>query len=58
MITSLSFSKVIVIHLDNALLKVRGCRYTKLIDSRYRYNRYRYRFSLAVRDCLSIAGTM
>jgi len=21
---------------------VRGCRYTKLIDSRYRYNRYRY----------------
>ena len=22
--------------------KVRGCRYTKLIDSRYRYNRYRY----------------
>jgi hypothetical protein len=22
--------------------KVRGCRYTMLIDSRYRYNRYRY----------------
>ena len=22
--------------------KVRGCRYTKLINSRYRYNRYRY----------------
>jgi len=21
---------------------VGGCRYTKLIDSRYRYNRYRY----------------
>jgi len=21
---------------------VRGCRYTKLIDFRYRYNRYRY----------------
>jgi len=53
---------------------VRGCRYTKLIDSRYRYNRYRYHknaiinkdisllvgivFSLAVRDCLSMVGTM
>jgi hypothetical protein len=53
---------------------VRGCRYTKLIDSRYRYNRYRYHknaiinkdisplvgidVSLAVRACLSIAGIM
>jgi len=47
---------------------VRGCRYTKLIDSRYRYIRYRYHknaiinndisplvgivLSLAVRACL------
>jgi hypothetical protein len=54
--------------------KVRGCRYTKLIDSRYKDNRYRYHknaiinkdisslvgivFSLAVRACLSIAGAM
>jgi hypothetical protein len=28
--------------LDNMILKVRGCRYTKLMDSSYGYNRYRY----------------
>jgi len=40
-ITALLFSKVIVIQ-SNKPNKVRGCHYTKLIDSRYRYNRYRY----------------
>ena len=67
-IASLSFSKVIVIRIviDS---KVRGCRYRKLIDSRYRYKRYRYHkntiinkdisplvgivYSLAVRACHS-----
>ena len=40
-ITSLSFPKVTVICWISTS-KVRGCRYTKLVDSRYRYNRYRY----------------
>jgi hypothetical protein len=70
---SLSFSKVIVIR-SKYLSEVRGCRYTKLMDSRYKYNRYRYHknaiinndnsplvgiiFSLAVRACVFIAGKM
>jgi len=66
-ITSLPFSKVMVIRIV-IFSKVWGCHYTTLIDSRYRYNRYRYHknaiinkdisplvgivLSLAIRACL------
>jgi len=55
-IISLSFSKVTGIWV---LIQsnVRGCRYTKLIDSRYRYNRYRYHKNLIInKDLSSLVG--
>ena len=57
------YKKVVVILEANChtrmviLSKVRGCRYTKLIDSRYRYNWYRYyKNAIINKDISSLVG--
>jgi hypothetical protein len=57
MIILLSFSKVIVIRYNHLFLRVQGCRYTTLVDSRYRYNRYRYhKNSMINKDISPLVG--
>jgi len=49
----LSFPKVIGIRLE-IFLKVRGCHYRKLIDSRYRYRYHKH--AIINKDILPLVG--